>query len=1323
MGTKRSTGVGLHVEGAEKFRADLNKANSAIKQTNAEVKKLDAAYGKGSTGSDYLTQRTKALTTQLDNQRKKTAALKGELELYQSSGKTTTAQLEKYRLEILKSETAEAQLTREIREANDALNAQKLTADKVAKTLDGYATKAGKVGDSLTRALTLPIAGMGTYTLNAAMELEDAMKTVATLPGVVSGSVEQQAAQLEEYTDAVREASDVTHVAAEDLAMAQYSAISAGASAAESVYMVERSAKAAKAGLSDVETVIDGATSALNAWGDAAGGIDHVLDAMIVAQNEGKTTVGDLASQIGQVTGLAPALGVALDEVLAAVAALTKGGVQTSSAINGLKAVMSNVMKPTAEAREEAKKLGLEFSATALQAQGLTGFLESVMDATNGDSESLAKLFGSVEGLSQIMALGTTQAEEYARILDVIGASTGVVDEAFAMRTSSKAEQLSGSLNRLRNSGSQLAENLFPAVDAVTDLIGGAADVIGDMDEGTQKALVNVLGVAAAIGPATKAVAGLTSAVAKLIPLLTGPWGLAAAGVVVAGGITLALANAKDSADRLEDTVENMELSPNTESLSALKGTIQDAIDAVDGEKLVQLTASVTANYDGVDAEFDAVTKGIQAKLDATMEDLRVTWNEYAELTGSLNGEDMLGYAQKVYRTGDAEMSAVAVQMIGAIDDANALLRKMYTSGESVTEAEVQQLNELLGQIGEYRLKLTGAWEEAEIFAQSVRREMNAALEDNRLSMEEYEAIKRRIDEEVRPDAVAAMEDAVTSTLGAELETTLAEFETLLATINAHGGEATADEIAQINAYLDQIEQLQARIAELQLLDSAVGKALEDRKLELEEYEAIKRRIDEEARPDAVAAMEDAATASIGSELDATLTEFEGLLKAINDRGGDVAEDEIARINQYLTEIEALNARIDELQGLNAAINTVLAEDPAYQLTLSGYGTDETMAEALGTTEGLRRWQHDELKARRVAIHDKYVQDASMAGSDEEKSALHAEYEAQIAALEAEANAIDANAQKNINALFEGWLNSNEDYQQDAAEIDAIGRLIELYSDMASADSSSEAFKYLYEAGALNWQIRPGGATYAKLSGLAGDDGLVLPYDDIVNNPRMRDGVSKAASQLYNLIPNLISGKLAQYDGEDNPLITMYQSMLDAGIPIDSLDVTQASGTLADILRLYLLKEQGMESMGSEAMEAIGSGIVEAAPEAVEDAEQAVKDISGAATDLPDGTEAGRGLAASLAAGITAGTPAAVAAAQSLAAQVSAALSGMQTYSPGATIPAGATAAGGSSYDFSTNVQFGAAYLSNTADASGWAERLNTLSRLKRAGVGQIARE
>lgn len=80
-------------------------------------------------------------------------------------------------------------------------------------------------------------------------------------------------------------------------------------------------------------------------------------------------------------------MNIALDDTLAAVAALTKNGVGTSQAINGLKAVMSNVIKPTTEAGKAAKQLGLDFSATALESKGLSGFLSDVMEKTGGDTE------------------------------------------------------------------------------------------------------------------------------------------------------------------------------------------------------------------------------------------------------------------------------------------------------------------------------------------------------------------------------------------------------------------------------------------------------------------------------------------------------------------------------------------------------------------------------------------------------------------------------------------------------------------------------------------------------------------------------------------------------------------------------------------------------------------------------------------------------------------------------------------------------------------------------------------------------------------------
>lgn len=1281
MATKRSTGVGLHVEGADKFSADLKKANSAIRLTTAEVKKLDATYGKGSTNSDYLTQRTQALTKQLDTQRQKTATLREQLAASEATGKATTAQLEKYRLEILKSETAEENLKRQINEANDTLEEQARAAEEAAKAaeeqaraaeeaekaerelaeqaeqanrkireqeeavkrtakgLDDFSKKAGKVGDALTRALTIPIAGMGTYALNATMELEDAMASVQTLPGVVSGSAEAQAAQMAAYTDAILDASNATHVAAEELAAAQYQAISAGTAASDSVALVERSAKAAKSGMAEATTVVDGATSILNAWKEEAGGIDHVLDAMMVTQNEGKTTIGDLASNIGQVTGLAPQLGVALDEVLASVAALTKGGVQTSSAINGLKAVFSNIMKPTAEAQEEAERLGLSFSAAALQAQGFTGFLESVMEATKGDSESLAKLFGSVEGLAQIMALGTTQAGEYARILGEIRSSEGAVDEAFAVRTSSRAEKLKGSMNELRNSGIQLAENLTPAVDAVTDLIGGTASVISEMDEGTQKTLVNVLGVAAAIGPATKALAGLTSTVAKLIPMLSGPWGLAAAGTIAAGSIVIALSGAETSAERLDKAVSNMELKPDESKLNGLAGRVQAAIDAVDAEKVVNVTAHVNADLSGLDGLTEDATEVLQGRLNAAMKDYWLTWAEYDRLKRLLDSQDFSGVAEAGMSSGDSKVVSVSQELQAAIDEAEALLWTVFVSGDSVTAQEIAQLEVLMQEIAAYREQLL---------------------------------------------------------------TTQADVDTLVST--------TGQEIQ---------------------------KAIADNRLNLQEYEEIKRKIDEEARPAAVEAMEDAATASIGTELDATLTEFEALLDAINAHGGDMTEAEIARIDQYLTEIEGLNARIDAINIYRKAMEEGLEGEEAVQLTASGYGTDESAIDAAGTIEGYRRAaaEHEEERMRKRELAYREAQLA--AETEEERDQLKAEYEVEKETHRQTMDAINATAQEAQERNFEGWVKSDTDYSKEAKFINDMGVVLDELSALY-ASGKTDPENGIYKT-PLEWFLQSSyartelGHETARAAGLYRPDGSLISTDQEIEDwyefatNDQYDALMRGQKTWENSLAMLMDTFSKQYDenyADGSMLLTMYQGMLDGGVDPASLDVSMASGTLANLMRVMLWQDKGDDAVGSEAMEAIGSAIEEALPEVEETAGEAAEAIGAAATDLKDGAPAGRKLALSLAAGIQSGSPIAIAAAQGLAAQVSASLNGMYTHAPGAVMPdvASVMGAGPRSYDFSTNVSVGTGVFTTAAGVNAMAERLNTLSNLKWAGVGRLTR-
>ncbi len=142
----------------------------------------------------------------------------------------------------------------------------------------------------------------------------------------------------------------------------------------------------------------------MNAYGlQGTEALQSVSDQMLMAQNFGKTTFGEMASGIGNVIPIASALEVSTEELFASLATLTKSGIGTSEAITGMKAAMSNIIKPSSEAAKMAEELGLNFSSAHLKSVGWAQFLEEIREKTGGNTDQMAKLFGSVEALTQLL--------------------------------------------------------------------------------------------------------------------------------------------------------------------------------------------------------------------------------------------------------------------------------------------------------------------------------------------------------------------------------------------------------------------------------------------------------------------------------------------------------------------------------------------------------------------------------------------------------------------------------------------------------------------------------------------------------------------------------------------------------------------------------------------------------------------------------------------------------------------------------------------------------------------------------------------------------
>lgn len=368
---------------------------------------------------------------------------------------------------------------------NQAINTGK-QIQRAGKTIAG-------AGSTLTKAITLPIAGAAVAAVKMSNDFTNAMAKVATI-------ADTTAVPLDVLSKQVIKLSNVVGVGVTEIAEAQYQAISAGVQTARSVEFVETAIKAAKGGFTDATTAVDGLTTVLNAYGLEASRATNISDQMLVAQNFGKTSFGDMASSMGKVIPIASSLNVSTEELFSSIAVLTKNGIGTSEAVTGLKAAYSNILKPTADAAKVSKGLGLNFTAAHLSSVGWAKFLEEIKVKTKGNAEVMAKLFGSTEALNSVMVLAGKGSKDFSEALGLMSNATGATEAAY-QKMLTPAEKMNISINKLKNSLIQFGSALTPIFNKAADLIGKIGDKLNNLSESQVQSIVKFAGIAAAIGP------------------------------------------------------------------------------------------------------------------------------------------------------------------------------------------------------------------------------------------------------------------------------------------------------------------------------------------------------------------------------------------------------------------------------------------------------------------------------------------------------------------------------------------------------------------------------------------------------------------------------------------------------------------------------------------------------------------------------------------------------------------------------------------------------------------------------------------------------
>lgn len=313
-----------------------------------------------------------------------------------------------------------------------------------------------------------------------------------------------------------------------DLTEATYQAISASIDTAYAVKFVDEANKLAVGGFTQQATAADVLTTAINAYGLAVSEATQVSDMLITTQNLGKTTVDELAQNMGRVIPLAAAYNVEMDNLSTGYAILTKNGIATAESTTYLKSMLNELGDTgSAVAGVLQEQTGQSFAQLTESGYSLGDVLTVIGDSVNGDTTAFNNLWGSQEAGIGALALFNAGAAEFNSTLGKMQDSAGATEKAYMTMTNTTEHAQKRMQNAFGNLGITIGSQLNPVI---SDLYNGVADVVDGFSEFTDEhpqvtagitAVTTVLGIGAAALTGYTVVTKIATAATKAFSVAT----------------------------------------------------------------------------------------------------------------------------------------------------------------------------------------------------------------------------------------------------------------------------------------------------------------------------------------------------------------------------------------------------------------------------------------------------------------------------------------------------------------------------------------------------------------------------------------------------------------------------------------------------------------------------------------------------------------------------------------------------------------------------------------------------------------------------------
>ncbi len=360
-----------------------------------------------------------------------------------------------------------------------------------------------------------------------------------------------------------------TGQSAGDITEAAYQAMSASVDTASAVKFVDEANKLAVGGFTQQATAADVLTTAINAYGLQVAEATRLSDMLIMTQNLGKTTVDELAQNMGRVIPLASAYNVEMDNLSAAYAEMTKNGIATAESTTYIKSMLNELGSSGSEVSKVlTEQTGQSFAQLMQNGYSLGDVLQVLGQSVDGNTTAFNNLWGSQEAGIGALSLFNSGAAAFNGTLREMQGSAGATEKAYSAMTDTTefaAQRMSNSFSNLKLT---IGGQLNPVMEELYNRVADTIDSFTTFAEENPEVVAGISSLVTGISMATVVATGFNGIIKVVIPSLKALGVAAKANPVIAivSGVT-ALATAVSTFKKVMDG--------NEEKVEAYNGTLE----------------------------------------------------------------------------------------------------------------------------------------------------------------------------------------------------------------------------------------------------------------------------------------------------------------------------------------------------------------------------------------------------------------------------------------------------------------------------------------------------------------------------------------------------------------------------------------------------------------------------------------------------------------------------------------------------------------------------------------------------------------------------